>query len=59
MLCNWHWPRTLFEKSKWKRSFNELGMKKGDPVKFFARVDKIVVFIVCLILHSAISFGIL
>ncbi|CAM9850947.1 unnamed protein product, partial [Sphacelaria rigidula] len=42
-LLNWFVPKTLSEKSKWKRLFNELWMeKKEDPMKFFARVDKIV-----------------
>ena len=43
MLCDWFWPKTLSEKSKWKRQFNELVMeKKEEPMRFFARVDKIV-----------------
>ena len=43
MLCDWFLPETLSEKSKWKRQFNELVMeKKEEPMKFFARVDKVV-----------------
>ena len=43
MLCDWLLPKTLSEKSKWKRQFNELAMeKKEEPMKFFARVDKVV-----------------
>ena len=44
MLCNWFLPKTLSEKSKWKRQFNELVMKKKEEerTRFFARVDKVV-----------------
>ena len=43
MLNGWLLPETLAEKSKWKRRFNDLVMeKKEEPMKFFARVDKIV-----------------
>ena len=43
MLCDWFLPKTPAEKSKWKRQFNELVMeKKEEPMRFFARVDKVV-----------------
>ena len=43
MLCIGFLPKTLSEKSKWKRQFDDLVMeKKEEPMKFFARVDKIV-----------------
>ena len=41
MLCDWFLPKTLSEKSKWKRQFNELVMEKEEPMIFFARVEKI------------------
>ena len=38
MLCNWFLPKTLSEKSKWKRFFNNLEMeRKEGPMKFFER----------------------
>ena len=43
MLNGWFLPKTLAEKSKWKRQFNDLVMEvKEEPMRFFARVDKIV-----------------
>ena len=43
MLNDWFLPKTLADKSKWKRRFNDLVMeKKEEPMRFFARVDKIV-----------------
>ena len=43
MLWNWSLPKTISEKSKWKRQLIELVMeKKEEPLRFFARVDKIV-----------------
>ena len=43
MLRNWFLPKTLSEKSKWKRQFDDLVMKKEEErMRFFARVDKIV-----------------
>ena len=43
MLNDWFLPKTLAEKSKWKQQFNDLVMeKKEEPMRFFARVDKIV-----------------
>ena len=43
MLCDWFLPKTLSEKSKWKRQFNELVMEKNaEPMRFCPRVDKIV-----------------
>ena len=43
MLNGWLLPKTLAEKSKWKRQFNDLVMEeKAEPMRFFARVDKIV-----------------
>ena len=43
MLNDWFLPKTLGEKSKWKRQFNDLVMeKKEEPLRVFARVDKIV-----------------
>ena len=45
MLCDWLLPKTLSEKSKSKGQFTELVMeKKEEPIRFFARVDKIVGF---------------
>ena len=41
MSCDWFLPKTLSEKSKWKRQFNEMVMEKEEPMRFFARVDKI------------------
>ena len=43
MLNDWFLLKTLAEKSKWKRHFNDLDMeKKEEPMRFFARVDKMV-----------------
>ena len=43
MSCDWFLPKTLSEKSKWKRQFNELVMEKNaEPMRFCPRVDKIV-----------------
>lgn len=43
LLRDWFFPRTLLEKSKLKRLFNGTRMeKKEDPMRFSARVDKIV-----------------
>ena len=43
MLHDRFLPKTLAEKSKWKRHVNDLVMeKKKAPMRFFARVDKIV-----------------
>ena len=43
MLNDWFLPKTQAKKSKWKRQFNDLVMeKKEEPIRFFARVDKIV-----------------
>ena len=42
MLCDWFLPKTLSEKSKWKRQFNELVIeKKEKAMRFLARVNKI------------------
>ena len=38
MLCDWFWPKTLSEKSKWKRQFNELVMEKKEEPRGFSRV---------------------
>ena len=36
-------PKTLSDKSKWKRRFNNLVMeKREEPMRILARVDKIV-----------------
>ena len=43
MLCNWFLPKPLSQTSKWKRQFDDLVMeKKEEPMRVFARVDKIV-----------------
>ena len=42
MLCIGFLPKTLSEKSKWKRQFDYLVMEKEEPMRVFARVDKIV-----------------
>ena len=43
MLNDWCLPKTLTEKSKRKRQFNDLVMEKEEePMRFFAPVDKIV-----------------
>ena len=42
MLCDWFLLKTLSEKSKWKRQFNELVIEKEEMMRVFTRVDKIV-----------------
>ena len=43
MLCDWFLPRLLSERSKRKHQFIELVMEGSqEPIRFFARVDKIV-----------------
>ena len=56
MLCIGFLPKTLSEKSKWKRQFDDLVMeKKEEPMKFFARVDKIVGVLGSLGVHMPIE----
>ena len=43
ILNDWFLPKTLAEKSEWKRQINDLVMeKKEEPMRFFARVEIIV-----------------
>ena len=52
MLNDWLLPKTLAERSKCKRQFNDLVMeKKEKPMRFFSRVDKIVRVLASLEVH--------
>ena len=57
MLKDWFLPQTLAEKSKCKRQFNDLVMeKKEEPMRYFARVNKIVGVLGSLGVHLPVSY---